>query len=101
MGARARFEPRRVLASGAGPMGLLAALVGTRRRLDVHVLDRVTDGLKPSLVAESLRLLSALSGLVGATVRALGRLLWHGQDADGVRTVLVGASIMGSNTRCA
>ena len=48
--ARSRAAPRRVLVLGAGPVGLLAALFATLRRLDVHVLDRVTSGPKPSLV---------------------------------------------------
>jgi glucose 1-dehydrogenase len=50
VGARAWFEPRSVLVTGAGPIGLLAALLGVQRGLDVHVLDRVTDGPKPALV---------------------------------------------------
>jgi glucose 1-dehydrogenase len=50
IGQRARFEPRRALITGAGPIGLLAALLGVQRGLDVHVLDRVTDGPKPELV---------------------------------------------------
>ncbi|MFH9818173.1 glucose 1-dehydrogenase [Streptomyces sp. NPDC017230] len=50
VGARAWFEPRSVLVTGAGPIGLLAALLGRQRGLDVHVLDRVTDGPKPDLV---------------------------------------------------
>ncbi len=53
VGERSWFDPRRVLVTGAGPIGLLAALLGVQRRLDVHVLDRVTDGPKPGLV-ESL-----------------------------------------------
>ncbi|MGK5531347.1 glucose 1-dehydrogenase [Streptomyces sp. URMC 129] len=52
VGARAWFAPRRVLVTGAGPIGLLAALLGAQRGLDVHVLDRVTDGPKPALVAD-------------------------------------------------
>lgn len=52
VGARAWFEPRSVLVTGAGPIGLLAALLGTQRGLDVHVLDVVTDGPKPGLVAD-------------------------------------------------
>jgi L-iditol 2-dehydrogenase len=40
----------RVLVTGAGPIGLLAALLGTQRGLEVHVLDRVTKGPKPELV---------------------------------------------------
>ncbi|MEU6485517.1 glucose 1-dehydrogenase [Streptomyces sp. NPDC046887] len=51
IGARSWFEPRRVLVTGAGPIGLLAALLGVRRGLEVHVLDRVAEGPKPELVA--------------------------------------------------
>ena len=50
IGARAWFEPSTVLVTGAGPIGLLAAMLGTQRGLDVHVLDRVTSGPKPGLV---------------------------------------------------
>ncbi|MFV0137799.1 glucose 1-dehydrogenase [Streptomyces sp. HMX87] len=50
VGRRAWFRPRRVMVTGAGPIGLLAALLGRQRGLDVHVLDRVTDGPKPELV---------------------------------------------------
>jgi hypothetical protein len=45
--------PRRVLVTGAGPIGLLAALMGVQRGLEVHVLDRVTEGPpKPALVRD-------------------------------------------------
>jgi glucose 1-dehydrogenase len=50
IGARASWEPRRVLVTGAGPIGLLAALLGVERGLEVRVLDRVTEGPKPGLV---------------------------------------------------
>jgi threonine dehydrogenase-like Zn-dependent dehydrogenase len=50
VGARAWFEPRTALVTGAGPIGLLAALIATQRGLDVHVLDRITDESKPALV---------------------------------------------------
>jgi glucose 1-dehydrogenase len=50
IGRRALWEPRTVLVTGAGPIGLLAALLGMQRGLDVHVLDRVDSGLKPDLV---------------------------------------------------
>jgi threonine dehydrogenase-like Zn-dependent dehydrogenase len=46
------WQPRRVLVTGAGPIGLLAALMAVRRRLDVHVFDRVGDGPKPALVRD-------------------------------------------------
>jgi threonine dehydrogenase-like Zn-dependent dehydrogenase len=50
VGQRAFWEPRTVLVTGAGPIGLLAALVGKQRGLEIHVLDRVESGLKPELV---------------------------------------------------
>lgn len=48
--ARSWFEPSTVLITGAGPIGLLAAMIGVNRGLDVHVLDQATSGPKPSLV---------------------------------------------------
>lgn len=50
--ARAPLSPQRVLVTGAGPIGLLAALLGVQRGLEVHVLDRVLDGPKPDLVSD-------------------------------------------------
>ena len=50
VGKRAFWEPRTVLVTGAGPIGLLAALVGKQFGLEVHVFDRVESGLKPELV---------------------------------------------------
>jgi glucose 1-dehydrogenase len=38
--------------AGAGPVGLLAALLGVQRGLEVHVLDVVEDGPKPDLVRD-------------------------------------------------
>jgi threonine dehydrogenase-like Zn-dependent dehydrogenase len=52
VGRRSWFEPQRALVTGAGPIGLLAALLGVQRGLDVHVLDRFTDGPKPALVRD-------------------------------------------------
>lgn len=52
VGERAWFDPHRVLIVGAGPIGLLAALLGRQRGLDVHVLDQVEKGRKPDLVAQ-------------------------------------------------
>lgn len=74
IGARSWFDPQTVVVTGAGPIGLLAALIGVQRGLDVHVLDRVTDGAKPDLV------------------RALGAT-YHHDDlptvADGVRPGII------------
>jgi glucose 1-dehydrogenase len=50
IGARAWYDPQRVLVTGAGPIGLLAALLGIQRGLDVHVLDRVAAGPKAEAV---------------------------------------------------
>src|SRR5215212_3926409 len=52
IGARAWFQPHTALVTGAGPIGLLAALLGVQRGLDVHVLDRATGGPKPALVRD-------------------------------------------------
>ena len=52
IGNRANWQPRRVLVTGAGPIGLLAAMLGVQRGLDVHVLDQVTTGPKPNLVRD-------------------------------------------------
>jgi glucose 1-dehydrogenase len=50
VGGRSWFGPEHVLVTGAGPIGLLAALIAKQRGYDVHVLDRVSDGPKPELV---------------------------------------------------
>jgi threonine dehydrogenase-like Zn-dependent dehydrogenase len=51
IGARAYWAPRTALVTGAGPIGLLAALLGVQRGLDVTVVDLASDGVKPALVA--------------------------------------------------
>ena len=50
IGRRSFWEPRTVLVTGAGPIGLLAALAARLHGLDVHVLDRMESGIKPDLV---------------------------------------------------
>jgi threonine dehydrogenase-like Zn-dependent dehydrogenase len=52
VGRRAWFEPRTALITGAGPIGLLAAMLGVQRGLETHVLDRMTNGPKPQLVRD-------------------------------------------------
>ena len=52
IGLRSRWAPERALVTGAGPVGLMAALMGVQRGLDVHVMDRNGDGPKPQLVRE-------------------------------------------------
>jgi threonine dehydrogenase-like Zn-dependent dehydrogenase len=50
VGQRAYWTPHTVLVTGAGPIGLLAALVARQHGFDVHVMDRVESGPKPELV---------------------------------------------------
>ena len=50
IGSRSVWAPERVLVTGAGSIGLLAALLGVQRGYDVHVIDVVEDGPKPELV---------------------------------------------------
>lgn len=50
VGRRAFWEPKTVLVTGAGPIGLLGALLGRQLGLDVHVLDRIETGPRPELV---------------------------------------------------
>ena len=47
---RACSPHERALVTGAGPIGLLGALMGAQRGLEVHVLDRATEGAKPAAV---------------------------------------------------
>ncbi|HEY5280216.1 MAG TPA: glucose 1-dehydrogenase [Pseudolabrys sp.] len=44
------WTPRVGLVTGAGPVGLLAAMIGAQMGLDMHVLDRNETGPKPKLV---------------------------------------------------
>ena len=52
IGRRARWEPRKLLVTGAGPIGILAALMGHQRGLEVAVLDRVVESPKPRVVTD-------------------------------------------------
>ncbi|MBZ0139125.1 MAG: glucose 1-dehydrogenase [Pseudorhodoplanes sp.] len=61
----AAFAPRTLLVTGAGPIGLLAAMIGRQRGLDIHVLDRNREGPKPTLVR-------ALGGTYHASPTSLG-----------------------------
>jgi threonine dehydrogenase-like Zn-dependent dehydrogenase len=50
IGVRSTWKPKRVLVTGAGPIGLLTAMFGVQRGLDVHVYDHNDRGPKPRLV---------------------------------------------------
>ncbi len=70
VGQRAFWEPKTVLVTGAGPIGLLAAGVARLPGTEVHVLDRVETGPKPDLVRD-----------IGATYHC-GRVLDLGFEPD-------------------
>jgi glucose 1-dehydrogenase len=50
IGNRAAWAPQNVLVTGAGPIGLLAALLSVQRGYRTYVLDLVTEGRKPEMV---------------------------------------------------
>jgi threonine dehydrogenase-like Zn-dependent dehydrogenase len=53
VGRRSRsWRPKTVLVTGAGPIGLLAALIGMQRGLEIHLLDRNPSGPKPELARD-------------------------------------------------
>src|SRR6185436_17956415 len=64
VGQRAFWEPRTVLITGAGPIGLLAALLGKQRGLDVHVIVECTG--VGQVIADSIRSIGA-GGIVCLT----------------------------------
>jgi threonine dehydrogenase-like Zn-dependent dehydrogenase len=70
VGQRSFWEPKTLLVTGAGPIGLLAAAVARLSGIEVHVLDRVETGLKPELV-----------GALGATYHS-GSVLDLGFEPD-------------------
>jgi threonine dehydrogenase-like Zn-dependent dehydrogenase len=78
IGARsAAFSPHSVLICGAGPIGLLAALLGVQQGHDVHVVDRVADGPKPALVADlgatyHTEAVASLAGMADIVVECTG-----------------------------
>ena len=52
IGRRSTWSPSRVLITGAGPIGLLAALLSVQRGYDTYVVDVVTKGPKPEMVRQ-------------------------------------------------
>src|SRR5262249_43757189 len=91
IGNRAKgWQPRSVLVTGAGPIGLLAALTGAQRGLEVHVLDhghhpkksalvhklggtyhtsgeKLIDQLRPDIVMECTGAAAVITELFGST----------------------------------
>ncbi len=50
IGRRAAWAPRKVLVTGAGPIGMLAALLSVQRGYETSVVDLATEGRKPEMV---------------------------------------------------
>lgn len=71
IGSRSTWAPAKVLITGAGPIGLLAALLSTQRGYDTYVFDRVTEGRKPEMVRR-----------LGATYFRRGDLVQGPAEAD-------------------
>jgi glucose 1-dehydrogenase len=71
IGQRAAWAPGTVLITGAGPIGLLAALLATQRDHQTYVLDLVTEGRKPEMVRR-----------LGATYVHRGELVEAAAEAD-------------------
>ncbi|WP_138443057.1 glucose 1-dehydrogenase [Sinomonas susongensis] len=104
IGRRAFFDPKVAVVMGAGPVGLLAALLGVQRGLEVHVFDRVEDGPKPDLVrslgatyhtdtlTESGILADVLLECTGVPSVVMEAITKHGPDAI---TCLTGVSSTG------
>ena len=49
---RGGVKPKKVLVTGAGPVGLLAAMIGRQKNLEMHVLDHNEKSLKSKLVKD-------------------------------------------------
>ncbi len=71
IGRRAAWAPRTVLVTGAGPIGMLAALLSVQRGYDTYVVDQVTEGRKPDMVKR-----------LGATYVHLTDIVAAGAEAD-------------------
>ena len=95
VGKRAFWEPRTVLVTGAGPIGLLAALVGKQHGLEVHVFDRMESGLKPDLVrALGATYHSGDIGDIGFAPDVIVECTGVGQViADSARTIATGGVV--------
>jgi glucose 1-dehydrogenase len=71
IGRRSTWAPSTVLITGAGPIGLLAALLSVQRGYDTYVLDLMKEGRKPDMVRR-----------LGATYAHTGELSGAASKAD-------------------
>jgi threonine dehydrogenase-like Zn-dependent dehydrogenase len=97
VGGRTAWTPRRALVTGAGPLGLLAAMLGVRRGLETHVLDVVDAGPKPDRARELGAAyhggsLDAVDGEFDVVIECtgVGQLVFHAMEhlaPDGVMVI--------------
>ncbi len=95
--SRARWTPRRALVTGAGPLGLLATMLGVQRGLEMHVLDTMREGPKPLRARElgcayHAGSIDEVTGAFDLVIECtgFGPLVFHAMEhlaADGVMTV--------------
>jgi len=52
IGRRASWQPKSVVVTGAGTVGLLAAMMGMQRGFEVSLFDQIQHGSKPALAAK-------------------------------------------------
>ena len=113
--ARAVWQPRSVLVTGAGSVGLLAAMMGAQRGLEVTLFDRAQEGIKPKLAQKlgarycvgdlaklNLRpdIVIECTGAPTVVVAALditsaGGIVCLAGLSSGQRTVEIGADVLG------
>jgi threonine dehydrogenase-like Zn-dependent dehydrogenase len=103
IGSRAYWAPKTALVTGAGPIGLLAAMLGVQRGLEVTVVDLATDGPKPTLVADLGATYSskkvpelALRPDVIIECTGVGQLVWDCLEHTGPNAVVALAGISAS-----
>jgi hypothetical protein len=72
VGKCAFHDPRVAVTTGAGPVGLLAALLGVQRGLEVHVFDRIAEGV-PVVQGRSGSVAAAGAGAVPPPGTGWGR----------------------------
>jgi threonine dehydrogenase-like Zn-dependent dehydrogenase len=103
IGGRTAWTPRRALITGAGPLGLLGAMLGRRRGLEVHVLDVVSDGPKPDRARElgatyHAGALEEVAGPFDVIIECtgVGSLVFHAMEHLAPDGVMVMTGISGS-----
>jgi threonine dehydrogenase-like Zn-dependent dehydrogenase len=103
IGGRTAWTPRRALVTGACPLGLLTAMLGVRRDLEIHVLDMIETGPKADRARElgarySSRSLDGLAGEFDVAIdcTGVGPLVFHSMQHLAPDGVMVMTGISGA-----